>query len=149
MSLTQLKSPKDMSCGLDVGYDICKMQQKLFMLAMEMDFDDDDFIQKYMNSDFCSREMDALYSFFHMTDPKYTMAVILDEIHPQKSDMHYDFNAIEWIGWMYKYLQLRFEIPSKQIYKILPLNKMLGYYPGMHTQDAEYFVDRIRENLMR
>lgn len=149
MLITQLKNPKEMPCGLDVGHDICKTQQNIFILAMDMEFDDEDFAEKYMNSEFCSREMDALYSFFHMTDPKYTMGVILEEIHPKKNNLHYDFNAIEWIGWIYKYLQLRFEIPSKEIYKTLPLKTMLGYYTGMHTQDAEYFVDVIRENLRR
>lgn len=143
----QLKSPKEMTCGLDVGYDICKTQQNVFSLAMDMNFDDEDFAKNYMNSEFCQREMDAIYSFFHMTDPNYFMAELLDEIHPKKDNMHYDHNAIEWIGWMYKYLQLRFEIPSKEIYAVLPLQKMLNYYPGMHTQDPEYFIDVVKEKF--
>lgn len=143
----RLKDKNDMPCGLDVGHEICKTQQNIFLLAMDKNFDDEDFARKYMNSEFCSREMDALYSFFHMTNTAYIMSVLLDEIHPEKNNLHYDYNAIEWIGWMYKYLQLRLEIPSKEIYAVLPLKTMLGYYPGMHTQDEEYFVNIIKEQF--
>ena len=102
-----------------------------------------------MNSEFCEREMDALYSFFHMSDTAYTMNVLLDEIHPKKNTRHYNPDTIEWIGWMYKYLQLRFEISSKEIYAILPFKTMLGYYAGMHTQDPEYFVEHIQTKFER
>ena len=68
------------------------------------------------------------------------------EIKPKKNNLHYDPDAIEWIGWMYKYLQLRFEISSREIYTRLPLKIMLGYYPGMHTQAEEFFVDVLNTN---
>ena len=144
--MKELKEPEDMPCGLDVGYDICETQSEIFQLAMDMNLDDDDFIKEYMNSDFCKREMDALYSWFHLADPKDSMDYILREIKPKKNNLHYDPDAIEWIGWMYKYLQLRFEISSREIYTRLPLKIMLGYYPGMHTQAEEFFVDVLNTN---
>ncbi len=147
--MLQLKDKNNMPCGLDVGYDICKSNQRLFALAIDKDFDDEEFAEKYMNSEFCEREMDALYSFFHMSDTAYTMSVLLDEIHPKKNTRHYNPDTIEWIGWMYKYLQLRFETPSKEIYAILPFKTMLGYYAGMHTQDPEYFVEHIQTKFER
>lgn len=147
--MLQLKQPKEMPCGLDVGYEICLTQSRLFMYAVETDFDDDDFVKKYMNSDFCHRHMDALYSHFQLMNPEFIMSYLLDEITLKKNIEHYNVDAIEWIGWMYKYLQLRFEMPSKEIYAMLPLKIMLGYYGGMRTQDAEYFVDIVKEKFER
>ena len=116
---------------------------------MEMEFDDEDFINQYMNSEFCNQKMDALYSFFQTAEPEYCMDYILDEISPKKNTKHYDQSAIEWIGWTYRYLRLELDMPSKDIYAILPFKKMLMYYPGMHTQDEDFFVDVIREKLKR
>lgn len=145
----KLKSPKDMQCGLDVGYEICMAQSRLFVYATDHDYDDDDFIEKYMNSDFCNKKMDAPWSRFQLMNPAYNMSYLLDEINPVKNNMHYDPNAIEWIGWMYRYIQLRFEISSQKIYKTLPLPDMLLYYKSMRTEDAEYFIERIQTKFER
>ena len=130
-----------------VKWDICDTQQEIFMLAFDMGFDNEDFISKYMNSDFCKRHMDTSYSFYQTADPGYCMEYILDEIHPKKNDKHYAPSAIEWIGWTYRYLQIELNMTSKEIYTMLPLKTMLAYYPGMHTQDEDFFVDVIRDKL--
>lgn len=142
--MPQLKDKNDIPCGLDVGYEICNTQSRLFLYAIRHDYDDDDFIKKYMESQFCNHKMDALYSRFQLMNAAYIMSYLLDEITPEKSKKHYDENAIEWIGWMYRYTQLRLEISSKNIYKTLPLNDMLYYYKGMRTEDAEYFIEHIQ-----
>ena len=69
---------------------------------------------------------------------------LLDEINPAKNNMHYDPEAISWIGWMYRYAQLRLEIPSRDICKMLPLSDMLVYYKMTRTEDAEYFIEQIQ-----
>lgn len=130
-------------------YDICDTQELIFKLAIDMGFDDEDFASKYMVSKFCNKEMDALYSFFQMAEPEYCMDYILEEIHPQKNDKHYATSVIEWIGWMYRYLHIELNIPSKEIYAMLPMEKMLAYYPGMHTQDEDFFVDVVKDKLGR
>jgi hypothetical protein len=144
--MIKLKTPEKMRCSLNVGYQICDTQSEIFELAGDIGFDDDDFIKKYMTSDFCHREMDAMHSWFHLADAQDAMDYILKEITPKKNSLHYDPDAIKWIGWMYKYLQLRFEIPSKELYQRLPLKDMLNYYEGMHTQDEEFFVNVLNEN---
>lgn len=139
-----LKNKNDIPCGLDVGYEICKTQSKLFLYAIRHDYDDNDFIKKYMESQFCNQKMDALYSRFQPMNAAYIMSYLLDEISPETSKKHYDEDAIEWIGWMYRYTQLRLEVPSKQIYKTLSLNNMLVYYKSISSENAEYFIERIQ-----
>lgn len=147
--MLKLRSPEEMQCGLDVGYQICMAQSKLFVYAIEQDYDDDDFIQQYMNSEFCNKKMDASYSWFQLMNAAYNMSYLLDEIDPIKSNMHYDLDTIAWVGWMYRYIQLRLEIPSREIYKTLPLSDMLLYYKGMRTEDAEYFIEHIQKKFER
>lgn len=84
-----------------------------------------------------------------MADPEDVMDETLRFITPKKNAQHYDSNAINWIGYMYRYLHLRLAIPSAVIYDILPLKDMLVSYVGMHTQDDEYFVDVIKDKFER
>lgn len=133
----------------NVQYYICEIQGRLFKLAQTMDFDDDDFIQKFMHSDFCKRALDQLYSPYQMADPEDVMDETLRFITPKKNAQHYDSNTIDWIGYMYRYLHLRLAIPSAVIYDTLPLKDMLVSYVGMHTQDDEYFVDVIKDKFKR
>lgn len=142
--MLQLKDKNNMPCGLDVGYEICNTQSRLFLYAIRHNYDNNDFIKKYMESQFCNSKMDGLYSRFQLMNAAYIMSYLLDEITPEKSKKHYDEDAIEWIGWMYRYAQLRLKIPSKNIYKTLSLNNMLCYYKRMRTEDAEYFIERIQ-----
>ena len=67
-----------------VEQDVCNTQRDIFTLAINMGYDEKDFIQKYMNSKFCNQNMDSTYSFFQTADEGYCMEYILDEIHPQK-----------------------------------------------------------------
>lgn len=133
----------------DFHYFICENQEKLFELAQNMNFDDDDFIKKYMNSDICKKALDQLYSPLQMAEPEDIMDYILEQITPKKNNQHYDTDAIKWTGYMYRYLHLRLAIPSTIIYKTLPLKDMLVYYVGMHTQDYEYFIDVIKSKFER
>ena len=129
----------------ETEYFICNTQGKLFLLAGEMGFDEDSFIKAYMESDFCRREMDALYSVFQMADPEDIMDYVLKEIHPEKNSRTYGPDRINWTGYMYRYLKLRLGISSAGIYRVIPLKDMLVYYVGMHTQDDEYFLDVIKD----
>lgn len=147
--MLKLRSPEEMQCGLDVGYEICTSQSRLFVYAIEQDYDDDDFVAKYMTSDFCNREMDAVWSWFQLMNPGYNMAYLLDEVSLIKSDKHYDLEVFEWVGWMYRYAQLRLEIPSREIYKKMPLSDMLLYYKCLRTEDAEYFIEQIQARFER
>lgn len=131
----------------DYHYFNCENQEKLFELSQNMGFDDDDFIQKYMESDFCKRELDQLYSYFQMAEPEDIMDYALKEIKPKRNIRHYNRNAIKWTGYMYRYLHLRLAVNSAVIYRTLPLKDMLVYYVGMHTQSDEYFIDIIKDKF--
>ena len=132
---------------LNIDLSSCENIADLFQFAQNQNFDDNDFIEKYMNSRFANNEMDAVYSYFHTAWYEYVMDEILDEIRPKKNHMHYDTDAIEWIGYMYRYIHIRLGTPSSIIYKTLPLSHMLTIYEGMHTMSEEYFIDDIKEDF--
>lgn len=127
---------------------ICNNQAELFVLAAKKGFDDDDFISKYMNSELC-HEIDGLYSPHQLAAPSYNMACLLDEIQPEKTELHYHINAIWWIGYIYRYIQFRFDLFSSEIYKAIPVEKMIKWYEGMHTQGDEYFMSVLHEDYFQ
>jgi hypothetical protein len=137
--------PKSFEVWSGVDTFICETQGLIFTLAIDMGFDDDDFVEKYMNSRFCNVEMDALYSYFQMAEPEDSMDYVLKEVQPTKNSKHYDGDAMYWVGYMYRYIHLRLGISSDTIYRSLPLKDMLIFYVGMHTQDEEFFLDVIQE----
>lgn len=147
--MLKLKNPEDMPCGLSIGQRICQTQAQIFRSAAEKGFDEKDFSKKYMHSQFCLREMDALWSYFHLANPEAGLYEFLDEKRPKQHKKDGDIYAMEWIGWMYRYMQLRFEIPSNKIYRQLPYDTMVHYYVAMHNEDEEYIIDSIIEDFPR
>lgn len=132
---------------LDINIFSCENVGDIFLLAQKMGFDDDDFAEKYMNSEFVRTEIDAEYSHCHSAWCNYVMDELLDEITPKKNDKHYSPDAFEWAGYMYRYVHMRLGTPSSLIYKTLPLEKMLILYEGMHTVTEEYFIDDIKDSF--
>lgn len=127
----------------------CDNQGFVFELAQKIGYDINDFVDKFMTSDFCARELDALYSWFQTSEPEDIMDYVLKEIEPEYSSETYSNDKLHWIGYMYRYINLRFGINSSEIYKVLPMKDMLVLYVGMHTQDDEYFIDVISDKFRR
>ena len=133
----------------NTDYFICENQELLFANAQKLNFDDNEFVEKYMNSRLCNKEMDTPYSYFHYSEPEDIMDYLLKEIQVKTNTKHYDANAMRWVGYMYRYIYLKTKIPSSVIYAKLPLKDMLVYYVGMHTQDNDYFLDVIKDKLRK
>lgn len=149
MDRAQCKNSEEIALEEIRSYDLysCRIQGELFVLVQDMQYDEADFIKRYMTSRFCNKEMDALYSYFQTADAEDSMDYVQKEFTLVKSDNHYDRNAVFWIGYMYRYLHLRTGFSSEYIYSKIPFCDMLVMYVGMSTQDDEYFLDVIREKL--
>ena len=51
-----------------------------------------------------------------------------------------------WIGFVYRALYIRTEIPSKELVEKVPLSAMYRYYPGLHTVEENMQIDIICED---
>lgn len=76
---------------------------------------------------------------------------VIDELNDMykestKSPM-YSKEVMYWMGYMYVALGRLYELNPKQVYKLLPANKLRLYYPTYHTFDIEEGAERIMESI--
>lgn len=127
---------------------ICQNQANLFLLAQKEGYDIIEFIAGFMNSRFANVEWDAPNTYCQTATPEYNLVDCIEEFDPPKSDVCFDEPSVDWIGYMYRYIQIRLGIHSKEILQVLPVRNMLIWYEGMHTLSEEYFIeDVVKEKL--
>ena len=92
---------------------LARQQGEIFLYEQQHGYSLDDFIPKYMHSDFCNREMDAEFSFFHFKMAESCFPYIQQELRlKQGADTIGD---AYWVGMMYRYLVLATGRPSREI----------------------------------
>ena len=131
-----------------INYDICETQAMLFEYAAKR-YVFDNFVELYMKCDFCRRAMDTEYSRFQLETERECMDFILPEIGEQLVSVETPTISGEvayWIGFVYRALYIRTEIPSKELIEKVPLSAMYGYYPGLHTVEENMQIDIICED---
>lgn len=117
---------------------IATEQGQIFEYAESKGYDMNDFIQKYMNSAFCNREMDSECSFFHFKPAEVCFPYIEKECNLKKS-VSGEYNDVGWTGMMYRYLVYKLNISSKKLITILPskeLDNMVYAYELVDTDEA-------------
>ena len=97
---------------------IAKQQGEIFLYAQQNGYNMEDFIPKYMRSDFCNREMDAECSFFHFKMAESCFPYIQQESHLEKGPD--GIGDAYWIGMMYRYLVFATGHPSRKILEEIP-----------------------------
>ena len=126
---------------------ICETQGNIFRCANELGYDMDKFVPAYMQSRFCERSMDTVYSPFQMADPEECLDFILPEINvPKLPQPKYRADILYWIGYTYRHLYFSLNKTSKEIGNRVSFISMLAYYPGLHTVDEDMAVDIINED---
>lgn len=129
---------------------ICNTQGNIYRLAASMGYNMFEFSYHYMNSEFCKRSMDGIYSRFQFADPEECMDFILPEIGENLTKGEYfDEDVASWIGWMYRFLFFHYHISSEEIQKKLSFKQMCNYFPGMHTIDELQAAEIIWENVKK
>lgn len=117
---------------------IAATQGEIFMHAEDLGYDMNDFITKYMNSDFCNNEMDSECSDFHFKQDTVCVPYIEKEISAQKSSEN-KFNDVRFVGMVYRYLVFMMNISSKKLITLLSpkeLDNMAAYYDCYEISDA-------------
>lgn len=141
---------KDDGCFSDVEMIICERHGELFeYIAKKYTYQSFlSFARLFMMSDFCRRAWDAKYSRYQFHDPEENMDFFMKEIdkdslaEAKDGDEQMNASVAAWIGFAYRSLCIVSKLPSREIYKRLPVEKMIALYPGMHTLD-EYMAAEI------
>ena len=97
----------------------CRTQAELYEYIYEQGYDIVDFSDKYLNSDFCNREMDSLYSVFQREDPVQILDFVIPQIGDLKKKKEEAFSNPyigAWeLGYIYRYLHFLIKVSSKDI----------------------------------
>ena len=129
--------------------DICATQGEIYELAAKLLYNREEFSQKYLDSDFCNREMDARYSVFQLADAEECMDFIQKEFKPELSFVQYTRQKTFWIGYTYRRLQMFTGISSRELNTLVPYPVMARYYEGLHTVDDDMAIEIILEDAAK
>ena len=129
--------------------EIVETQGKLFEEIQEYvpHIDVSRFITEYMKSRtreyidkaqayVCTLDSKALWNYFCETD----------NFEPTIGEGIFGF-AINWIGQFYAYFQWFFNISSKKVLELVPLDFIRAAYSGLHDLELELAVKKVGEQL--
>ena len=123
-----------------VLHDICKTQAGLFKTMASRNVKMDDFIDMYMESEFCERQMDSLCDYYQIASPDEIIPEIEKEIKITVDPLvkTIDESDAYEIGYIYRYISRKYGISSKTLVIIMPYTviiKLLREYPDASTSD--------------
>lgn len=108
---------------------IAEEQGEIYQTAYEMEFDLEDFSEKYLRSEFCHNEMDSVNSFIQTDFSNLCMENVLKEFRQKNIEVHNQEPYVilyspTWIGMMYRYLSFSLKIDSFELSKIVPFDEL-------------------------
>lgn len=137
-----------------LNYDICKNQGEIYEIAAKQGYNMLLFSKQYLNSDFCNKSFDKIWSLYHFTDAKECLYEIDKNITispNKKSSTIFNSDVAWWIGFTYKQLQIETGKTSKELSEIIPFEELCSCYSGLHTVDEDSATDEIckKHNLAK
>ena len=123
--------------------DLCRTSARLFKYAAEHNYDMEDFAKFYMNHEFTNLELDGDYTPFAASFARELLEIL--EYPEQKGEVLADPDVASWIGYMYRLIQIRKGVHSKDVYANLPYSKMELLWVGGHTIADEMFIEDLPE----
>lgn len=104
------------------------------------------FIRRFMNSELATR-FDNYYILGESSSNKTFMNELKEEygdsnfgdpksVHPE---------VLYWVGYIYRYWSIKYEIPSYQLYKYVQPRVLIERYYIFHSMDVDYAIERIIE----
>lgn len=123
----------------------CEIQGRIFREAQKLGYDMDIFVDAFMRSHTCYILDDE-----HITIWGRSVFYLIEEVHDEVGltnphlEPRYNEDMLDWIGWAYRWWQLKFDTPSKRISEIVPFKDMKTCWP-FHVMSFDLAIDRIRE----
>lgn len=129
--------------------EIVETQGKLFENVHEyaLGIDTKKFVHDYMNSKtreyidhaqayVCTLDSESLWNYFCKTD----------HFNPVSGECIFGF-TINWIGQFYAYFQWYYNISSKKVLELVPLDFIRAAYKGLHDLELDMAVKKVGEQL--
>lgn len=130
---------------LDIPYEACNKQGKVFALANRLGNDLKEYAKRYMKSEFVLQGKDADYAYYQIAAPSYSLDLVDDdELHGE----HLGVDGVSndeayWIGFFYKYLVFALSTRSDEIVEQIPFAKMRSFYSEFGALSKEEARDKL------
>mgnify|MGYP005763002841 CR=1 FL=1 len=121
------------------GLLLCELQATAFENSIDkMESSSEIFIRRFMRSKIAKRldNESVLESNIQAND----ILQLVDEEYGK-----YTHNEMYWIGYLYRYFSITYELTSAQVYKIIKPKELRGLFLPYHTMDPSQAIERILE----
>lgn len=124
---------------------LCDSQGDIFSKARRKNFNDEDFIEKWMTSEVAVNYDDEI-NWTHGMSWAYLFEYLEDVAGKIRKDTEFLSEGIMyWIGYTYKYLCIRENISSKKAYAMFDAEDMKQFYAAFHITGTDVAVDKMLE----
>lgn len=128
------------------GLLLCELQATAFEKSIDkLDSSSEIFIRRFMKSQIAKRidNESVLESNIQAND---ILELILEEYGATSyGTVKYTHNEIYWIGYIYRYFVITYELTSAQVYKTVKPKELRAVYLPYHTMDPSQAIERILE----
>ena len=128
---------------------LCRLQAKIFELSVkDTNCSSPVFIRRFMMSKYVKvfDEFDYLFMSCNLEDTFDE----LDEEYGKSTygKIKYSQDEMYWIGYIYRVIAIKFNLTSKQIFKLFKASEIIDYYPIYHTYDIVDAASRMIEEKL-
>ena len=128
------------------GQILCELQAKAFENSIEkMNSSSEIFIRRFMKSKIAQKLDDA--SILESNMQANDILQLVDEEYgvTNYGSVKYTRNEMYWIGYIYRYFAITYEMTSSQVYKIVKPKELRELFLPYHTLDPAQAIERIME----
>lgn len=128
------------------GLLLCELQATAFENSIDkMDSSSEIFIRRFMRSKIAKRLDDE--SILETNIQANDILQMVDEEYgvSHYGSVKYTRNEMYWIGYIYRYFAITYELMSVQVYKIVKPKELRGLFLPYHTMDPSQAIERILE----
>ena len=128
------------------GLLLCELQAKTFENSIDkMESSSEIFIRRFMKSKIAKRldNQSILDGNIQAND----ILQLVDEEYgvSDYGSVKYTRNEMYWIGYIYRYFAVTYELTSPQVYNIVKPKELRGLFLPYHTMDPAQAIERILE----
>ena len=128
------------------GVRLCEHHATAFEKSIDkMESSSEIFIRRFMRSRIAKRLDDGSVLESNIQAEDILQLVNEEYGFSNYGSVKYTYNEMYWIGYIYRYFVITYELTSMQVYKIVKPKELRGLFLPYHTMDPSQAIERILE----
>lgn len=126
---------------------LCDIQSNLFELSLKhTDLSSNTFIRRFLNSKEATYFEDKSYLIM-----SYQLEDLLRDLNDRYKESkvitRYDEDCLSWMGYVYRAAAFMYDLSSKEIYKLIPVDYLYKAYTRDALTKPEAFIEEYMKNI--